>query len=277
MNSLKAVAISTFKSFLDFWKGSGREVRIRIIASAASIVFAAFFLFNLFCFNFDAAYSDKTINKNRAAVDDFDYSTVRKTENRIKKLEAGDTGSLNVKTKSKVYYLKKFRDCVILGDSITEGLTVYGFLPDDIVLCSIGASLNGSGDLFKKASKLLPEKAFFTFGMNDMISYRGKAKPFIKEYRKHLNSFRKKSPDTEIYINSISIPSKEAQKNQPSLKHYKEYNKALERLCEDEGYTFIDNTYILRKRKSLYAPDGIHVNIPYYPLWMNDMIIEADL
>ena len=81
----------------------------------------------------------------------------------------------------------------------------------------------------------------------------------------------------KIHINSISIPSKDAQKNQPSLKHYKEYNKALEKLCEDKGYTFIDNTYILRKRKSLYAPDGIHVNIPYYPLWMNDMILEADL
>ena len=202
---------------------------------------------------------------------------MKTVEKKIKKLEAKNTGSLNVKTKSNVYYLKKFRDCVILGDSITEGLTVYGFLPDDIVLCSIGASLGGSGDLFKKASKLLPDKAFFTFGMNDMITYRGKVKPFIKEYSRLLNVFSKKSPDTEIYINSISIPSKDAQKNQPSLKHYKEYNKALEKLCEDKGYTFIDNTYILRKRKSLYAPDGIHVNIPYYPLWMNDMILEADL
>ena len=277
MNSLKTFAVSTFQSFLDFWKGSGREVRIRIVASAASIVFAAFFLFNLFCFNFDAAYSDKTISQNRAAVNDFDYSSVKTVEKKIKKLQAKNTGSLNVKTKSNVYYLKKFRDCVILGDSITEGLTVYGFLPDDIVLCSIGASLGGSGDLFKKASKLLPDKAFFTFGMNDMITYRGKVKPFIKEYSRLLNAFSKKSPDTEIYINSISIPSKDAQKNQPSLKHYKEYNKALEKLCEDKGYTFIDNTYILRKRKSLYAPDGIHVNIPYYPLWMNDMILEADL
>ena len=113
--------------------------------------------------------------------------------------------------------------------------------------------------------------------MNDLIRYRGKVKPFIKEYRKHLKSFAKKSPDTLIYINSITIPSKGAQKSQPSLKHYKEYNKALVRLCEEEGYTFIDNTYILKKSPNLYAPDGIHVNIPYYPLWMNDMILEADL
>ena len=51
----------------------------------------------------------------------------------------------------------------------------------------------------------------------------------------------------------------------------------LNRILRHRNQIAIDNTYILRKRKSLYAPDGIHVNIPYYPLWMNDMIIEADL
>ena len=274
---LKTIHNSFLQPLLEFWKGSGRDVRRRIIASVVSIIFAVVFCLNLFSFNFDASYSDDTIKGSRDAVNSYDYSTVQDVESAVKKLEAKNEGKLKVKVQSNVYYLKKFRDSVILGDSITEGLNVYGFLPDDIVLCSIGASLEGSGDLFRKAGKLLPDNAFFTFGMNDLIKYRGKVKPFIREYSKHIRSFVKKSPDTQIYINSISIPSKEAQKSQPSLKHYKEYNKALEKLCEENGYTFIDNTYILKKNPKLYAPDGIHVNIPYYPLWMNDMIIEADL
>lgn len=262
---------------MEYWKGSGHDVRRRILASAVSIVFAVIFCMNLFSFNFDASYSDKTISENRNAVESHDFSTVKKVESIIKSLENKETNTLNTKTKSKVYYLKKFRNSVILGDSITEGLTVYGYLPDDIVLCSIGASLEGSDALFKKAAKLVPDNAFFTFGMNDLIKYRGKTKPFIKEYNRLISKFRKKSPDTLIYINSISIPNKDAQKLQPSLKHYKDYNNALKKLCEEEGYTFIDNTYILQKDKKLYAPDGIHVNTTYYPIWMNDMITEAGL
>ena len=273
----KTTGKSTFRTALEFWKGSGRGVRRRIIASVVSVVFAIVFCINLFSFNTPASYSGDAVDKGRDQVNSYDFSTVRKVEKKIKSLESKETNTFNIKTKSNIYYLKKFRNSVILGDSITEGLHVYGFLPDDIVLCSIGASLAGSDALFKKAAKLLPENAFFTFGMNDLITYRGKVKPFIKEYSRLLEKFHKKSPDTLIYINSISIPRKDIQKDKPSLKHYKEYNKALEKLCEEKDYTFIDNTYILKKSPKLYAPDGIHVNIPYYPLWMNDMVIEADL
>ena len=277
MNTLRSVLKSSASSFAEYWRGSGHEVRRRIVAAAVSVALAIVFCFNMFSFNFDAAYSDRTVSENRKAVMEYDFSTVKKVEKKIKILEANDGGSFNVKTQSNAYYLRKFRNSVILGDSITEGLNVYGFLPDDIVLCSIGASLAGSDALFRKAAKLLPENAFFTFGMNDLITYRGKVKPFIKEYSKLIDKFSKKSPDTVIYINSISVPSSDAQKNQPSLKHYKEYNAALEKLCDEKGYTFIDNTYILKRSPSLYAPDGIHVSPSYYPLWMNDMITEAEL
>ena len=277
MEHLGTALKSAAASFAGYWKGSGSEVVTRFAAAVVSIAFAVVFCMNLFSFNIDASYSDKTVKDSREAVDSFDYSTVKKVEAKVKKLEESTAGSFSVKAQTNIYYLKKFRDSVILGDSITEGLHVYGYLPDDIVLCAIGASLEGSDDLFKKAAKLLPENAFFTFGMNDLIKYRGKVKPFIKEYSRLINTFRKKSPDTLIYINSISVPSKDAQARQPSLKHYKEYNKALEKLCEENDWAFIDNTYILKKSPALYAPDGIHVNTTYYPLWMNDMIIEADL
>ena len=277
MDQVKSFLKTTAVSFFEYWKGSGREVRRRIVAALISVVFAVVFCINLFSFNFDASYSDDKIKKNIAAVENYDFSTVKKIENKVKALEKSDSGSFNGKAMSNVYYLKKFKDSVILGDSITEGLHVYGFLPDDIVLCSIGASLAGSDALFKKAAKLVPDNAFFTFGMNDLITYRGKTKPFIKEYSRLLKKFHKKSPDTLIYINSISVPSKDAQKNQPSLKHYAEYNKALEKLCEENDYTFIDNTYILKRSPKFYAPDGIHVSPNYYPLWMNDMITEAEL
>ncbi len=277
MKDIKQAALPAFKSLSEYWKGGGRGARSWILASGFFAVFLVIFCFNLLSVDFDAAYSDDEIAESRRSVEEHDWSDVKTVESIIKTLEAKDAKSVSTKAKSNVYYLKKFRNSVILGDSITEGLTVYGFLPDDIVLCSIGASLEGSSPLFKKAAKLVPDNAFFTFGMNDMIKYRGKSKPFIKEYSKLLAKFHKKSPDTVIYINSISRPNKDAQKKQPSLKNWKKYNKALEKLCEEKGYNFIDNTYILKENRKLYQPDGIHVVPSYYPVWMNDMIAEADL
>lgn len=277
MRDLKQLSRTAFNSITERLKTGGREARIWLFASVVFLVMAILFLFNLMSFDLDASYSSEEVAEGRKAVEEHDYSDVKTIESMIKTLEAKDSGNVSTKAKSNVYYLKKFRNSVILGDSITEGLTVYGFLPDDIVLCSIGASLEGSSPLFKKAAKLVPESAFFTFGMNDMIKYRGKATPFIKEYSKLLASFHKKSPDTVIYINSISRPDKDAQERQPSLKNWEKYNKALIKLCDQEGYIYIDNTYILEKHKNLYQPDGIHVVPSYYPVWMNNMINMADL
>ncbi|MBQ3281112.1 MAG: hypothetical protein IJH41_01775 [Eubacterium sp.] len=277
MNDPKQAAGSALKSIKKYWKGSGREARAWIVASVIIAVFFVIFCFNLISIDFDAAYSEQKIKAGRKAVEEHDWSDVKTVESIIKTLEAREVKTVSTKAKSNVYYLKKFRDSVILGDSITEGLTVYGFLPDDIVLCSIGASLDGSGPLFRKAAKLVPENAFFTFGMNDMIKYRGKTGPFIRQYSKLLAGFQKKSPDTVIYINSISRPSKDAQKNQPSLKNWKKFNKALQELCDEKDYIYLDNTYILEEHKNLYQPDGIHVMPAYYPVWMNNMIRQAGL
>ena len=193
MRDLKQLSRTAFNSITERLKTGGREARIWLFASVVFLVMAILFLFNLMSFDLDASYSNEEVAEGRKAVEEHDYSDVKTIESMIKTLEAKDSGNVSTKAKSNVYYLKKFRNSVILGDSITEGLTVYGFLPDDIVLCSIGASLEGSSPLFKKAAKLVPESAFFTFGMNDMIKYRGKATPFIKEYSKHNKTISRRS------------------------------------------------------------------------------------
>ena len=250
---------------------------IRLVSFGIVIFLACVFCFNLFKFNLNASFSKDEVAKNLKTVGSYDYGKVKTVESVIKKLEAREASSVNVKRKSSIYYIKKFKGNVILGDSITEGLTVYGYLTDEQVFCSIGASLAGSKKIFKKASKTYPDNAFFSFGMNDLITYRGKSKPFIKEYKKKLDYFHKKSPDSNIFINSISRPNKKAQKNQKSLKHWADFNKAIKKMCEERNYTYIDNTYILANNKKLYAPDGIHVDTTYYPMWLDDMITEAGL
>ena len=260
--------------------GKGDKRDLPLIKGLALLIvvltFLLVFLFDLFKFNMPAHYSSAEVKAGLKALGARKIPSVKTVQTRINRITANESEKA-VQQKSSVYYIKKFKNSVILGDSITEGLTVYKFLSDEQVFCSIGASLEGSKKIFKKASKTYPKKAFFSFGMNDLIKYRGKVKPYIKEYRSKLKYFRKRTKDTEIYINSISKPSKGAMKRQKSLKHYKDYNEALEKMCKEEGYVYIDNSYILEKHKKFYAMDGIHVAPAYYPLWLNDMITEGEL
>ena len=110
-----------------------------------------------------------------------------------------------------------------------------------------------------------------------MINYRGDAEAFVKKYNSLLQATHKKSPSTEIYVCSITTPTKKAIKNKKSLGNYKKFNKAIQKMCEENGYTYVDTSQILPTHKSLYADDGIHAASAYYPLWMDKMIEVANL
>ena len=77
---------------------------------------------------------------------------------------------------NKARYMSKFKGSIVVGDSVTEGLSVYGWLSDDQVFSKIGSSVMTGDDLFSSAAGTYPSTAFFAFGMNDMGNYRGDEK-----------------------------------------------------------------------------------------------------
>ena len=243
------------------------------------IVTSVFFLIHFLNWNRDAAVNDKTVNKNLDIINSFDYSDVNTVETAIQTLEANEEKFAFDATKpmTSAQYKQIFKGNIVIGDSITEGLVVYGYLTEESVFCEIGASLATGDYLFSKAASVYPEKAIFAFGMNDILNYSGKTEPFIERYTEVIDQFQKDSPDTEIFINSISIPGEEAIADKPNLGKYEEFNEALITMCNDLGIGYIDSTDILRENPDLYEGDGIHVSSAYYPLWINNMIIKAGL
>lgn len=239
-------------------------------------VLLLFFVFHFILWNGDAAYNDKVVEDSLASIEQYDFSSVRTVEAEIKKLEAmehsGGSG-----TGPQLLYRKIFENSVVVGDSITEGLVVYGFLGNDRVFCKIGASVMFGDDMFTSAAKTYPENAFFAFGVNDMGNYTGHADLFIEKYEKLIKDFQKTSPDTKIYVNSIAKPSDGAIARNKILGNYKNFNKAIKEMCERLDLTYIDNIYLLEEQPELYAGDGIHVNVSYYNLWLENMIQEAGL
>ena len=247
----------------------------RIIAWGGICLFLLFFVYNMCRFYGKVNVSDTEMSKNISTVESIQEADIASLEASINALDSqslGDTSSA-----LRVKYQRKFAGSVILGDSLTEGLTVYNWLTESIVFSKIGGSLLYSDELFESAAKTYPSNAFFAYGMNDMGNFGGDAKAFISKYEGLLADFKKTSNDTKIYICSISTQTDEAISGNKSIGVYKDVNAAIEKMCKDKGYTYIDITDILPSNPDLYAGDGIHADAVYYPIWMDRMIEKAGL
>lgn len=238
-------------------------------------VFLVVFMFNLFRFNGTDGVDAETMDANIQLVAEVQTGDVDAIEKEVGKLDAKQKMSTTKSTKAK--YKKLFKNCVVVGDSLTEGLKSYGWLTNKQVFSIVGASVLSSHDMMKKAAKKKPENAFFAFGMNDLIMFRKDPEGFIEEYEKQLDYFHKKSPNTKIFISGISAPSKDAIKRQKSLGKYKKFNQNLKKMAAERGYGYVKVSDILENNKKLYGGDGIHAKSEYYPHWLNRMADAANL
>lgn len=127
-------------------------------------------------------------------------------------------------------------------------------------------------DKVAQAAAARPKTAFFSFGMNDLGMYSGNALTFIEKYTSLIDSFMKDSPETVIYVNSISKPSDEKISSGGYFYKWEEYNEAIKDMCKSLDIEYIDNTSILYDNPNLYAGDGVHVTSAYYPIWIERMI-----
>lgn len=180
-------------------------------------------------------------------------------------------------TESGIDYKSVFEGSVVMGDSITEGLKVYGFLKEDQVYCEIGGSVMNGSDIVRQAAMTKPKTAFFSYGTNDLGMYSGNAEAFTEKYSSVIKTFMEISPDTEIYVNSIAKPSDAKIASGGYFYKWEEFNEAIKDMCDSLGIEYIDNTEILKEHADLYAGDGIHVSTTYYPYWMDNMIRKGKL
>lgn len=176
---------------------------------------------------------------------------------------------------------EKFANALVIGDSITEGLSAYGILDGNLVIAARGAEVSGieEGDeaakAIAKAKELKPAKLFLAYGMNDVDAVRGHSEEFAVNYKAVLDDLKEALPDTEIYVNSILPVQQAVIDKDPYYGNIPQLNKALETLCEEEKVTFIDNTNLVKQE--YYTEDGIHMEPDYYKDWVNHMAEEAKL
>jgi hypothetical protein len=252
------------------------KVKLRsVLIPSAVIIFAIAVIFNCCRSYASGGLDDKLMKKNRAEVKALQTAVVADVESAVNALDKAN--EVDSTASQRIRYQRMFSSSVILGDSLTEGLTVYNWLTEATVFAQVGGSVVYGEENFQKAASTYPKYAFFAFGMNDMGNYSGDASAFIEQYTKLLKGFQKTSPKTRILVNSISTPTEDAIKDNSSIGHYKEFNEAIKQMCKDNNYTYIDISEILPSHPDLYAGDGIHADPSYYPVWMDKMIESAGM
>lgn len=259
---------------MDMTRGERTRFITALIGSVNFLILLILFTLNLFRGFKNGETEREQVVSNIASVNDFNWSDVVTVEERIRALEE-PTMAENTDTR---IYAQIFENSVVIGDSLTEGLSSYGFLTTDEVYSQIGASVIRGEELFQTAAANYPKCAFFAFGMNDMGNYNGNAERFTEKYAELLRAFHETSPDSELYVCSITEPTEATISANASLAPWAEFNDALEDMCRKLDYvTYVDITYILEENPNLYAGDGLHAQKDYYPLWIQKMIDVAGL
>jgi lysophospholipase L1-like esterase len=161
---------------------------------------------------------------------------------------------------------------VFLGDSLTDMCNWSEMLNNTDIL-NRGISNDTTAGLFNRLSevtRLKPQKVFIMIGIND-IGKGLSTDEIIINYNGIINSIKKDSPETTIYVESVLPINRDIFKTSTNEKQITDLNWALSKLCGDSGAQFI-NLYPLftvsqDKLNPDYTQGGLHINGKGYLVW----------
>ena len=186
---------------------------------------------------------------------------IKEIETEIQRLENGGTKHADSE--------ELFAKSVVIGDSITEGLSVYGVLDDSSVSAKAGASLSNSDDLLAAAAAMQPEYVFLAFGSNDLQMTGGDSEKFQENYEVFLQKVQAQFPDAKIFVNGIFPVTEQAAASDSNYARIDAFNKVLKKICKQEKLTYIDTSDL--PEQDDYASDGVHMNSALYKKWAERM------
>ncbi len=158
-------------------------------------------------------------------------------------------------------------EIIFLGNSITDGCEWAELFGNPSV-----KNRGIGGDRIKGVLQRLPEitgskpdKIFIQIGINDLASHMSSSE-ISSTYQKIIDSIRKASPETRIYIQSV-LPTEVYVSNDSIIK----LNEKILKLADDNTLTFIDLfDKFLDQNHSLnmdLSYDGVHLNGNGYLIW----------
>jgi hypothetical protein len=191
--------------------------------------------------------------------------TVIKQKKKAKNIEALKNGTMSV--------WAQFDDSVILGDSRAVGFYYYDFLSTDRVLAEAGSTILAIDDHLEEIKKLKPSNVFLCYGLNDVsIGIWENTEEYCTSMKEQMQKIWDVCPTCTIYISSIIPATDPAFDTSSAWRDIPEFNTALQKMCDENGWPFIDNSAVVEEYKDHYQPDGIHLETVFYEPWALNMI-----
>lgn len=189
-----------------------------------------------------------------------------------------------------------FDNAIFLGDSRTEGLSLYSGLKTGHFYTAVGATVESvfskkvwqteSGEKIPLLDAMAGQecdKVYIMLGINELGWT--KTQTFHDQYTKLIDRVRTDHPDAKIVLQSIPPVSakQEAKKNYVNNERIRVYNGIIKTLAEEKECYFLDVAACLTGKDGLLPKDlnfdGIHLNPSGCKLWLGYLkthSLEAD-
>lgn len=166
---------------------------------------------------------------------------------------------------------------VFLGNSITEAGKWNEILPGKPVQ-NRGISGDNTFGVLARLPQIVaakPAKIFLLIGVND-LKREVPVDVIISNYQRMVKMVKTGSPGTKLYLQSV-LPVNDTILIEPFRKvtnaNVAKLNEALQQLAKDNGYEYVNlhepfaDEQGQLKRKD--TPDGLHLKIGAYTIWVN--------
>ena len=196
-------------------------------------------------------------------------------EREEKKAKEEKSNGNTTSTTSENNYKVLFKSTVFMGDSLTQPLSLYGFLDNTSVVAEKGRNIDKALSDLDRVVNLCPSTIVMLFGMND-LGYYNNIEDYITKYKELVSELKSRIPDVELVILSPTYITEQAALTTTFLSSDRidKSNELLQEMCKKEKITYIDIRDIQINNPNLFEPDGIHLVGSFYPLMLDKIISE---
>ncbi len=183
-----------------------------------------------------------------------------------------------------------FSDTLFVGDSLTEGLKLYGGLDDASYFSRVGLSIyqlfdqpktDGSTGLTLEQTLRRRQygKIYILLGINELGT--GTTSYFVQHYSDIVAQIRKMQPNAAIYIQSILYVTAEKMQNDPVFSNntIRTRNNGLKTLADGSHVFYVDVASAAEdghgNLPDNYSGDGVHLKARYYSVWVDCLMRNA--
>ena len=191
-----------------------------------------------------------------------------------------------------------FDDALFLGDSLADGFKVYNsslelkdsraryltqksttprtFLQPGVHV-DAGA---GPVDVWAVIEQVQPGKMYLTLGTNALMSMT--PEEFITTYYQLIDKIRRTSPNTQIYVTTVTPVTAWKSQKEARLSFDRIYrsNQLIAKMCHEKGLALINLYDVLKSssgylREDIAASDGYHLTPSGYREWLDYLITHT--